>query len=92
MGDSDGAERAINDGLSFCDPNQFWLLYLKAQFLFRIRGNVEQAGRELLRVEGILYDKSSTLELDFLNVPSCLRWSVMVEQGTARTNLKMVLV
>lgn len=92
-GDYDGAEQAINDGLDYCDPNQFWLLYLKVEFLFRIRSNIELAASELLRVERILYDDSSTLELDFLNVPDCLRWPALVElHGTERTNLKMALL
>jgi hypothetical protein len=91
-GDYDGVEQAINDGLDYCDPNQFWLLYFKVAFLFRIRLNLDEAGRELLRVEAIVYDESSTLETDFLNVPDCLKWPAMIEAGTTRTNLKMSLV
>lgn len=92
-GDYDGAEQAINDGLDYCNPNQFWLLYLKVEFLFRIRSNIELAASELLRVERILYDDSSTLELDFLSVPDCLMWPSLVElSGTERTNLKMALL
>jgi len=92
-GDYDGAEQAINDGLEYCDPNQFWLLYFRAEFLFRIRFKIDQAKNDLLRVERILFDESSPIEIDYLNVPNWLRWPAMVElHGTTRTNLKMALV
>lgn len=92
-GDYDGAEQAINDGLEYCDPNQFWLLYWKTEFFFRIRLKIDQAKNELLRLERILYDESFPIEIDYLNVPSCLRWPAMVDlQGIERTNLKMALV
>jgi len=92
-GDYDGAEQAINYGLDYCEPNQFWLLYLKAEFLFRIRLKIDQAKSELSRVERIVFDESSSIEIAYLNVPDHLKWPAMVElQGTTRTNLKMALV
>lgn len=92
-GDYDGAEQAINDGLDYCEPDQFWLLYLKAEFLFRIRLKIDQAKSELSRVERIVFDESSSIEIAYLNVPNHLKWPAMVElQGTTRTNLKMALV
>jgi len=91
--DYGGAEQAIDYGLGFCEPNQFWLLWWKAEFLFRIRLKVQDATNELLRAERTLYDESSPVEIDYLNVPDPLKWPAMVDlQGTERTNLKMALV